>query len=100
MRIQFSVTDEEHETLKELSCDYPDISSYCRDVSLGTRNYGEMWKTVVSKIGDMKKGETFLLRDLILVPPSNMGVKLFKAQKDLNIEYYCKTGGVDTYRKL
>ena len=101
MRVQFTVTDDEYKKLTILAKDYPDISSYSKEVALQDRTYGKMWAEVKNKIGKMSSGDgPFALRDLIPVPPTNMGVKLFKSQADLDIVFYKKVNGVDTYKKL
>lgn len=102
MRVQFTVNQEEHEKLKELAKDYPDVSSYCKDAALNERTYGNMWQQVTDKIAAMKPSEeTFALRDLVPTPPSNMGVKLYQNQEKLKIEFVKKdSSGVDTYKKI
>lgn len=44
MRVQFSVSDKECAKLQKLADDngYPDISTYCKDVSLEERTYANM----------------------------------------------------------
>lgn len=102
MRIQFTVSDDEYKKLQRLAVDYPDVSSYCKGVSLQDRTYGDMWKTVVEKIKNMQPSEnTFALRNLVPTPPSNMGVKLYQNQQQLGIVFVKKDGsGVDTYKKI
>lgn len=88
MRVQFCVSNVEWQQLlqKSQTAGYPDVPSYCKDLALGCRTYGTLWQTVVYKISQMKKRETFALRDLIDTPPSNLGVKLHDHQNELNIE--------------
>ena len=102
MRIQFTVSDDEYKKLQGLAVDYPDVSSYCKGVSLQDRTYGDIWKTVVEKIKKMQPSEnTFALRNLVATPPSNMGVKLYQNQQQLGIVFVKKdSSGVDTYKKI
>jgi hypothetical protein len=104
MRVQFTVSADEWNKLEELAKNegYPDVPTYCRDISLNDRTYGVLWKKVVDKINKMDKDEEpFALRDLIPTPPANMGVKLYNNQKKLNIEFVKKDSlNTDTYRKL
>lgn len=46
MRVQFSVNATEWAKLQRLAISngYPDVPSYCRDVSLEERTYANMWK--------------------------------------------------------
>lgn len=103
MRVQFTVNDNERSRLESLAFEngYPDISSYCRDISLGERTYAIFWRTIKNKIENMKSGDEFSLRDLIAAPPSNLGVKLFRNQKQLDIEVLDKkdTLGANKFRK-
>lgn len=102
MRVQFSVNSKEFQKLTILSKGYPDISTYCKDVSLQDRTYGNLWKQVTEKIGKMESGdEPFALRDLIPTPPANMGVKLFQNQGKLGIKFVKKDSlNTDTYIKI
>lgn len=88
MRVQFTVNEEERLKLESLANKngYPDISSYCKDKSLGERTYAKMWETIKNKISEMNSGNEFSLRDLIDAPPSNLGVKVFNNQNNLGIE--------------
>jgi hypothetical protein len=88
MRVQFSVNDVQWKELKRLAekAGYPDVPSYCKDIALEDRTYGNLWKTVVEKIAKMNKGTVFALRDLVDTPPANLGVKLYDHQKELGIQ--------------
>ena len=88
MRVQFSVSATEWAKLQQLASanGYPDVPSYCRDVSLEERTYAKMWKQVVDGIKKMSKGNVFALRDLVQSPPANLGVKLFENQAKLGIQ--------------
>lgn len=88
MRVQFSVNDVEWAKLQQLASanGYPDVPSYCRDVSLEERTYAKLWKKVTDEIAKMPSGTTFALRDLVPSPPANLGVKLFDNQALLGIE--------------
>jgi len=88
MRVQFTVSANEWKKLEGLANDagYPDVPSYCRDITLEERTYGMLWKTVVEKITKMEVGTEFVLRQLVDTPPANLGVKLYSHQKDLGIE--------------
>ena len=81
MRLQFSVTENEWETLVNLSTEkgYPDVISYCKDRIL------ELWDEMNTKISKLNMGEEFTLRDLISNTPASLGVKLLKNQKTLGI---------------
>lgn len=87
MRVQFSVNNTEWQKLQRLANakGYPDVPSYCRDISLQERTYAELWRRVVSGIEDKPSGSVFALRDLIDSPPANLGVKLYEHQSDLGI---------------
>lgn len=104
MRVQFSVDDMQWSKLEELSKEagYPDVPSYCKDVVLEDRTYGNLWKTVVDKISRMEKDTVFALRDLVDAPPANLGVKLFEHQKALGIQVQEKKDNLNTnnYKKL
>lgn len=102
MRVQFTVDDNQWNKLQELAikAGYPDVSSYCRGVSLKERTYAEMWTTVQKKISKMKPGEMFSLNELVEVPPSNLGVKLYEHRKELKIEKIGKINGSNKFKKL
>lgn len=104
MRVQFTVNNDEYQELQRLANSFgsPDVSSYCKDVSLQVRTYADMWQSVISQIKNMPSGTTFALRDLIDVPPANMGVKLFNSQKDLGIVVSQKKDSLktNTFTKL
>ena len=88
MRIQFSVNDEELKALRDSAkkFGYPDVQSYCRDIVLGERTYGLLWKSVVEQISRMPSGTVFMLRDLIDAPPANLGIALYNHQQELGIK--------------
>ncbi|MEG1726121.1 MAG: hypothetical protein RR313_12075 [Anaerovoracaceae bacterium] len=88
MRVQFTVNATEWAKLQQLATvnGYPDVPSYCRDVSLEERTYATMWKNITDKIARMPSGQTFALRDLVQSPPSNLGVKLYNNQLNLSIQ--------------
>lgn len=50
----------------------------------------------------MESGQVFALRDLVPLPPSNLGVKLYNNQKVLGIEVNSKKDSLrtNTFRKL
>lgn len=103
MRVQFSVNDAEWEALdtKAKKEGYPDISTYCKDIALGTRSYGKMWQIVVDKISNMEKNTVFALRDLIETPPANLGVKLYNNQDVLGIQVQKKDSSkVNLFKKI
>ena len=104
MRIQFSVTSVEGAKLQQLASanGYPDISSYCRDVSLGERTYATMWKNIIDGIAKMPSGHVFALRDLVQSPPANLGVKLYENQTALGIKVNPRKDRLktNTYTKL
>ena len=83
MRLQISVTENEWETLVNLSTEkgYPDVISYCKDRILQQQDNLKLWDEMNSKISKMNMGEEFTLRDLISNPPASIGVKLHKNQK-------------------
>lgn len=88
MRVQFSVNATEWSKLQQLaqSNGYPDIPSYCRDVSLEERTYANMWSKIKDGIAKMPSGHIFALRDLVQSPPANLGVKLYENQSALGIK--------------
>lgn len=88
MRVQFSVNDTEWEKLKDLALSngYPDVPSYCKDVSLEERTYAIMWENITNQIAKMPTGRTFALRDLVQSPPANLGVKLYDNRSKLGIQ--------------
>lgn len=88
MRVQFSVNATEWAKLQELATanGYPDVPSYCRDISLEERTYSTMWKKITDGIAMMHSGQTFALRDLVQSPPANLGVKLYENQSKLGIQ--------------
>ena len=83
MRLQFSVTENEWETLINLSTEkgYPDVISYCKDRILQKQDFLKLWDEMNTKISKLNMGEEFTLRDLISNPPASLGVKLLKNQK-------------------
>lgn len=104
MRVQFSVNDGEWEKLQRLASanGYPDVPSYCRDVSLEERTYAAMWKNVKDGIAKMPSGHVFALRDLVQSPPANLGVKLYENQTALGIRVNSKKDSLktNTFTKL
>ena len=103
MRVQFSTSTSEWVTLQKLAKanGYPDVPSYCKDVSLEQRTYANMWKKVVEGIAKMSSGATFALRDLVQSPPANLGVKLFENQASLGIQVKKKDSlHSNTFEKL
>lgn len=98
MRIQFSVNQDEWQKLQQLADKngYPDISTYCRDVSLEERTYANMWKNITDNIAEMSSGHTFALRDLVKCPPANLGVKLYNNQAILGIKVNPKKDSLNT----
>ena len=87
MRVQLSFTTEEYDKLLKQSKveGYPDVISYAKDRLLHNKNFLELWEEVTSKIENLEPETEFTLRDLVLTPPANLGVKLFKNQKMLGI---------------
>lgn len=104
MRVQFSVNAQEWSKLQQLakSNGYPDVPSYCRDVSLEERTYANMWKKIEDGIKNMPSGRAFALRDLVPAPPATLGVKLFDNQQALGIKVNPKKDSLNTntYTKL
>jgi hypothetical protein len=104
VRVQFSVNNTEWQKLQRLAYKkgYPDVSSYCRDISLQERTYAELWRSVVEAITDKPSGSVFALRDLIDAPPANLGVKLYEHQTDLGIIVNSKkdSRNINTFTKL
>lgn len=98
MRVQFSVSDKECAKLQKLADDngYPDISTYCKDVSLEERTYANMQKNITDSIAEMSSGQTFALRDLVKCPPANLGVKLYNNQSMLGIKVNPKKDSFNT----
>lgn len=88
MRVQFSVDASEWAKLQRLAAanGYPDVPSYCKDVSLEQRTYANMWKKIIDEISKMPSGHVFALRDLVQSPPANLGVKLYENQGVLGIQ--------------
>lgn len=88
MRVQFTVNATEWAKLQQLATvnGYPDVPSYCKEASLEERTYATIWKNITDKIARMPSGQTFALRDLVQSPPSNLGVKLYHNQLNLNIQ--------------
>lgn len=104
MRVQFSVNATEWTKLQQLATanGYPDVPSYCRDVSLEERTYATMWKNITDEIAKMSSGQIFALRDLVQSPPSNLGVKLYNNQSNLGIKVNPQkdSTGTNTFTKL
>lgn len=104
MRVQFSVNATEWAKLQQLATvnGYPDVPSYCRDISLEERTYATMWKNITNEIAKMPSGQTFALRDLVQSPPSNLGVKLYNNQSNLGIQVNPQkdSTGTNTFTKL
>lgn len=103
MRVQFTVSDTEWKKLEKfaIKVGYPDVPSYCRDMVLKERTYGNLWKIVVDKISKMDKDTIFALRDLVDTPPANLGVKIYEHQNDLGIEVQKKDSlNSNTFKKL
>ena len=103
MRVQFSVNDDEWEKLRDFAraAGYPDVPSYCKDVSLQDRTFEGLWKKVTEAISEMEAGRVFPLRELVPSPPSNLGRKLYEHQEELGIAIQGKdNGGSNIFRKL
>jgi hypothetical protein len=104
MRIQFSVNSSEWAKLQQLASEngYPDIPSYCKDISLERRTYANMWAKVIDGIAEMPSGSVFALRDLVQSPPANLGVKLYENQEKLGIRVNPKKDSLhtNTFTKL
>lgn len=104
MRVQFSVSASEWAKLQQLanSNGYPDVPSYCRDVSLEEQSYAKMWQKIKDGIAKMPSGQTFALRDLVQTPPANLGVKLYENQSSLGIKVNPQKDSLHTniYTKL
>lgn len=102
MRIQFTVNSSELATLQNLAKKggYPDVPSYCKDISLQERSYAKMWKYVTEEIAKMDSGKSFSLKEILDVPPANLGVKLYNNQKQLGIVKVGKSNGCNRFKKL
>lgn len=104
MRVQFSVDATEWQKLQQLAQanGYPDVPTYCKDISLEDRTYGILWQKVTNQIAKMPSGKSFALRDLVKTPPANLGVKLFENQTTLGIQVNAKKDNLNTntYTKL
>ena len=98
MRVQFTVTNTEYAELQQLAAaaGYPDVPSYCRDISLKVRTYAEMWKEITEKMAAMPSGKQVALRDLIKTPPANLGRKLYDNQSLLSIKVNSKKDALHT----
>ena len=98
MRVQFTVSNTEYATLQQLAAaaGYPDVPSYCRDISLKERTYGEMWAEITKKIAAMPSGKRFALRDIVKAPPANLGKKLYDNQNLLGIKVNPKKDSLNT----
>ena len=98
MRIQFTVNSSELATLQNLAkkAGYPDVPSYCKDISLQERSYAKMWKYVTEEIAKMDSGTSFSLNEILAVPPANLGVN----QKQLGIVKVGKSNGCNRFKKL
>jgi len=92
MRVQFSVNETEWKKLqvKAEREGYPDVPTFCKDIALGDRTYAKLWDTVVEKISKMESNEIFTINGLVDTPPANLGVKLYRHQKSLGIEFLKK----------
>lgn len=103
MRVQFTVDATEWAELQQLATrnGYPDVPSYCKDVSLQARTFAKMWAKVQDAISKMASGTAFQLSDLVQTPPSNLGRKLYENQSTLGIVVNSKkTNGTNTFTKL
>lgn len=104
MRVQFSVNPTEWAKLQNLANanGYPDVPSYCKDVSLEERTLANMWQKVQDEIRKMPHGQPFALRDLVQSPPSSLGVKLYQNQAALGIQVNPQkdASNTNTYIKL
>ena len=98
MRVQFSVDANEWSKLQQLASanGYPDVPSYCKDISLEERTYANFWKKVKEGIAKMPSGHVFALSDLIQSPPANLGVKLYENQAILGIAVNAKKDSLNT----
>lgn len=98
MRVQFSVDSNELSKLQHLASanGYPDVPTYCKDISLEERTYANLWDKVKKGIDKMPSGHVFALRDLIQSPPANLGVKLYENQATLCIAVNAKKDSLNT----
>ena len=107
MRIQFTVTDEELETLakKAIEGGFPSITEYCKCSSLQENtSYADLYTTLLNKISSLPKGKEFVLRELIATPPALIGRWFYEnVNKRLvkNVEHIGKAeGGVEKYKRI
>ena len=103
MRVQFSVDSNELSKLQHLASanGYPDVPTYCKDISLEERTYANLWDKVKKGIGKMPSGHVFALRDLLrrdlrCREPANLGVKLYENQATLGIAVNAKKDSLNT----
>jgi len=83
-RVQFTISDEEHEALKKQAEaeGFPNVAELCKNRSLSPlpgrrRDYGELYRVMVQKIGARQTEDPFTLRDLIDTPPALLGRWLY-----------------------
>ena len=104
IRVQFTLNKMEWSKLEKLALadGYPDVSTYCKDISLRERTYANMWKNIMDKIREMPSGSQFALKDLVQSPPSNLGVKLYNNQGKLGIKVNPQkdSSNTNTYTKI
>ena len=83
-RVQFTISDSEHEELKKQAekDSYPNVAELCKSRSLQPvtnkrRDYAELYRIMVQKIEELPSGAKFFLRDLVDTPPALLGRWLF-----------------------
>ncbi len=102
MRIYFDTTAAEYATIQNNASGngYSSTSKYSKNVAITGHTYNSIWKQIEDGIEDLPAGQTFAVSDFAQAPPANIGVKLYKKQKDLGIAFASKVAGVNTYTKL
>lgn len=105
-RVQFTVSDEEKEQLREKAekQGFPNIAEYCKFCALGKNNTAELYKLLVSRIEKLPAGQKFFLRDIIPNPPILLGRWLFENITNgsiANVKHLGKKGAdAEQYQKI
>lgn len=100
MRVQFTVSKEEWETLERAAdvAGYPSVPSYCKDVALEQRSFREMWEVARANIAAWPSDRPFHQGDVIRGPGA-LGRLIWKNQDELGIECVGTDNYGNIYRK-
>lgn len=105
-RVQFTISDEQKDKLEnEMRKEgYPNISELCKARSCGDRSYTSLYRKLIEGIEKLAPGTSFVIRDLIDVPPALIGRWLYQNVDKGEVQNVVHDGkdsvGTEKYRKI